>query len=96
MDSSAHLQGTASTGSVILSAEGLCKLYGGNTAQALAMLHAGGDCADIRGFAATVLAERGVRHGRLNLVPVATEAAAHSHGAGKVHSHLHLKVKDAF
>ncbi|WP_372395522.1 methyl-accepting chemotaxis protein [Azospirillum sp. HJ39] len=45
MDSSAHMQGSTST---VLSAEGLCKLYGGNAARALAMLHAGVDHADIR------------------------------------------------
>ena len=60
MDSSEHMQGIASTGSVILSAEGLCKLYGGNPAQALAMLQAGADRADIRRETGATVAVAGV------------------------------------
>ena len=47
MNSSAHMQGTMSASAVMLSSEGLCKIYGGNTAQALTMLRAGVDQADI-------------------------------------------------
>ncbi|AWB07048.1 glycine/betaine ABC transporter ATP-binding protein (plasmid) [Azospirillum humicireducens] len=60
MDSSEHMQGIASTGSVILSAEGLCKLYGGNPSQALAMLRAGADRADIRRETGASVAVAGV------------------------------------
>ncbi|CAO3408340.1 methyl-accepting chemotaxis protein [Azospirillum largimobile] len=48
MNSSAHMQGTVPAGTGMLSAEGLCKVYGGNAVQALAMLQAGMDHADIR------------------------------------------------
>ncbi|SMF88874.1 glycine betaine/proline transport system ATP-binding protein [Azospirillum oryzae] len=47
MNPSAHLQGTVSASAAMVSAEGLCKLYGGNAAQALTMLRAGVDPADI-------------------------------------------------
>lgn len=43
---------------------------------------------DVRAFADRVIAERGVRHGQLNLVPVAIEQGHHSHG-GHLHSHPH-------
>ncbi len=55
MNSSAHMQGTVSASAVMLSSEGLCKIYGGNAAQALTMLRAGVDQADIlRDTGATV------------------------------------------
>jgi len=38
-----------------------------------------GRTADVRAFADAVIAERGVRHGGLNLVPVDVGAAAHRH-----------------
>ncbi|HAF43984.1 MAG TPA: nickel-responsive transcriptional regulator NikR [Gallionellaceae bacterium] len=38
----------------------------------------------VRRFADALIAERGVRHGQVNLVPVDAEAA---HGHGHVHSH---------
>ncbi|WP_049976351.1 methyl-accepting chemotaxis protein [Azospirillum sp. B506] len=48
MNSSAHLQGAAPAGIGMLSVEGLCKVYGGNAAQVLALLRAGMDHAGIR------------------------------------------------
>jgi CopG family nickel-responsive transcriptional regulator len=39
----------------------------------------------VRAFADGVIAERGVRHGKLHMIPVAVEEEAHSHG--HVHSH---------
>src|SRR5579859_3045840 len=50
---------------------------------------------EIRQFADAVLAERGVRHGRLVLVPVEVEAAPHSHDGGAEHRHSHLRVRQA-
>ncbi|MCP1613068.1 glycine betaine/proline transport system ATP-binding protein [Azospirillum lipoferum] len=47
MNSSAHLQGTVPATTAMLSAEGLCKVYGGSAARAMAMLRAGIDHADI-------------------------------------------------
>ena len=49
---------------------------------------------DIRHFAAHVIAERGVRHGKLVAVPVEVEAANHPHG-GRGHRHLHTHVREA-
>jgi len=48
MNSPAHPQGMVPAGTGMLSVEGLCKLYGGNAARALTMLHAGMDHAGIR------------------------------------------------
>ncbi|MDD5240236.1 MAG: nickel-responsive transcriptional regulator NikR [Sulfuricella sp.] len=45
-----------------------------------------GSTAEVRAFSDSVIAERGVRHGQLNLIPVSLEEARHVHGA---HSHLH-------
>jgi CopG family transcriptional regulator, nickel-responsive regulator len=49
---------------------------------------------DIRHFAEQVIAERGVRHGKLVAVPVEVEAARHAHG-GRGHRHLHTHVREA-
>jgi CopG family nickel-responsive transcriptional regulator len=46
----------------------------------------------VRGFADAVIAQAGVRHGRLYLLPVKASDEAHSHGAiGTPHRHLHLE-----
>jgi len=50
-----------------------------------------GSSADVRHFSEHIIAERGVRHGRLVIVPVALEAEAHSHGRGKPHLHAHVR-----
>jgi CopG family nickel-responsive transcriptional regulator len=49
----------------------------------------------VRGFAEALQAERGVRHGQLNLVSVDLDAGAgHSHGyAPRRRTHVHLKPK---
>jgi CopG family transcriptional regulator, nickel-responsive regulator len=55
-----------------------------------------GAMADIRSFAEHLIAERGVRHGRLVAVPVALETALHAHGGGaRSHRHLHTRVREA-
>jgi CopG family nickel-responsive transcriptional regulator len=54
-----------------------------------------GSSAEVRHFSEHVIAERGVRHGRLVVVPVAIEAEAHSHGSGKAHMHAHARVRHA-
>ena len=48
---------------------------------------------EIRHFADHVIAERGVRHGRLVLVPVDERTETHSHGAGAASPHGHLHVR---
>jgi CopG family transcriptional regulator, nickel-responsive regulator len=49
---------------------------------------------DIRHFAAHVISERGVRHGKLVAVPVEVEATSHAHG-GHGHRHLHTHVRES-
>jgi CopG family transcriptional regulator, nickel-responsive regulator len=50
---------------------------------------------DVRDFARHVVAERGVRHGRLVTVPVEFENQTHAHGAETSQRHLHVHVKEA-
>ena len=56
-----------------------------------------GPTAAVRSFSDALIAERGVRHGQLNLIDVEVDAGhAHGHGyrpAGSGHGHLHLKPK---
>ena len=42
----------------------------------------------VRQFAERVMAERGVKHGHLNMISMQSESGTHSHGHG--HSHAHL------
>jgi CopG family nickel-responsive transcriptional regulator len=53
-----------------------------------------GPAADVRRFAEKVIAERGVRHGRLTLVPVEIDRDTHAHGSG-AHLHDHYRVREA-
>ena len=50
---------------------------------------------DVRDFARHVIAERGVRHGRLVTDPVEFEDQKHAHGAEPSRRHLHVHVKEA-
>ena len=43
-------------------------------------------------FAENVMAERGVRHGRLAVIPAAIETGRHAHGTGGAHPHEHIRV----
>lgn len=55
-----------------------------------------GPTAAVRAFADALIAERGVRHGSLNVVSVEVDQGRHSHGytpRGKLASHLHLKPR---
>ncbi len=45
-----------------------------------------GDVADVRAFADTIKAVRGIRHGHLHMVPVEVSESSHS-STGKVHTH---------
>lgn len=49
-----------------------------------------GPAREVRRFAERVIAERGVRHGRVVMLPVEETSETHSHGARR-HSHLHLR-----
>ncbi len=58
-----------------------------------------GPTADVRGFADALIAQRGVRHGQLNMVSVEIESDrhAHPHGAGEpghIHRHEHIRPKN--
>lgn len=59
-----------------------------------------GPTASVRAFADALMAERGVRHGRINIVSVDVANSAHAHGyrprggATQHLHHLHLKPKD--
>lgn len=48
---------------------------------------------EVRHFADHVIAERGVRHGRLVLVPVEGRTETHSHGDSHAAPHEHLHVR---
>jgi CopG family nickel-responsive transcriptional regulator len=51
-----------------------------------------GPVGEVRHFADHVIAERGVRHGRLVLVPVEERFEVHTHGTGTApHQHLHIR-----
>ncbi len=54
-----------------------------------------GDEAQVRHLADHVIAERGVRHGRLVSVPVTEESEKHAHPGEGSHRHVHLHVRDA-
>lgn len=54
-----------------------------------------GDTGEVRDFARTVIAERGVTHGQVSFIPVQSEIEAHQHndGAhGRDHLHTHPKT----
>ena len=52
-----------------------------------------GDARNVRHLADHVIAERGVRHGRLVTVPVDAEAEKHAHANEPSHKHLHFHVR---
>lgn len=52
-----------------------------------------GQVGDVRHYADHVIAERGVRHGRLVLVPAEISTETHSHGSATLSRHSHLHVK---
>ena len=52
-----------------------------------------GAMTEIRRFGERVIAERGVRHGKLVAVPVDFETARHAHG-GRGHRHLHTHIRE--
>ncbi|MFN6960810.1 MAG: nickel-responsive transcriptional regulator NikR [Rhodocyclaceae bacterium] len=56
-----------------------------------------GPTSTVREFANAMIAERGVRHGQINIVSVDVENSTHVHGyrpqGGRAPAHLHLKPK---
>jgi CopG family nickel-responsive transcriptional regulator len=54
-----------------------------------------GDISEMRRFSDLILAERGVRHGALHLVPVEAHQSAHHNSDENLFGHYHLTVKDS-
>jgi CopG family transcriptional regulator, nickel-responsive regulator len=52
-----------------------------------------GPTAEVERFAEQVIAERGVRHGRVIVIPAAIDSERHGHGHGKPHGHEHIHVR---
>ena len=50
-----------------------------------------GHTPEVRAFADKLIAERGVRHGQFNLVPVDVESTAHHHHQRLISGHLHSR-----
>jgi CopG family nickel-responsive transcriptional regulator len=53
-----------------------------------------GSAKAVQHLADHVIAERGVRHGRLVMLPVEFDSQKHSHGVGGEHRHLHVRVRE--
>ncbi len=49
---------------------------------------------EVRHFAEHVIAERGVRHGQLMIIPVDVASETHAHGEEQPHSHSHAHVRE--
>jgi len=52
-----------------------------------------GHTVEVRSFAEKLIAERGVRHGQLNLVPVDAETTTHQHHRSLISGHLHSRPR---
>jgi CopG family nickel-responsive transcriptional regulator len=51
-----------------------------------------GPTAEVRAHARSVMAERGVRHGRVVMIPADIDTQSHAHGdAGVIHTHVRVK-----
>lgn len=55
-----------------------------------------GTVEDVSAYADRLFIERGIKHGKLALIPVKTEVEFHVHGEGKAYSHSHLRVQESF
>lgn len=51
-----------------------------------------GSIAQVEGFAQRIIAERGVRHGRVVVIPAEIDNARHAHGGGHARVHQHVRV----
>lgn len=52
-----------------------------------------GKTVEVERFAEQIIAERGVRHGRVVLIPAEIESERHAHGERRPHIHEHIKVR---
>lgn len=48
---------------------------------------------EVERFAEQIVAERGVRHGRVVIIPAEIESERHAHGDRRPHVHQHIKVR---
>ena len=48
---------------------------------------------EVERFAERIIAERGVRHGRLVTIPAEIESERHGHGHRQAHAHQHIRVR---
>lgn len=55
-----------------------------------------GTVGKVSDYANSLFLQRGVRHGRLAMIPVEREEEFHLHGSGTAHGHSHFRVKDSF
>jgi CopG family transcriptional regulator, nickel-responsive regulator len=52
-----------------------------------------GKTAEVERFAKRIVAERGVRHGHVVVIPAQIESESHAHGERRAHVHQHIKVR---
>lgn len=52
-----------------------------------------GQTAEVVRFAEQIIAERGVRHGRVTVIPAEIGSERHAHGDRRPHVHQHIKVR---
>ena len=52
-----------------------------------------GSTAEVERLAENIIAERGVRHGRIMVIPAEIEHERHAHGERRAHVHQHIKVR---
>jgi CopG family nickel-responsive transcriptional regulator len=52
-----------------------------------------GKTADVKEFAGQVVAERGVKHGRVVLIPADIRTEKHAHADRRAHVHQHIRVR---
>jgi CopG family transcriptional regulator, nickel-responsive regulator len=51
-----------------------------------------GSIDQVEGFAQRIIAERGVRHGRVAVIPAEIDNERHAHGHGRARVHQHVRV----
>jgi CopG family nickel-responsive transcriptional regulator len=52
-----------------------------------------GKTADVAQFAESIIAERGVLHGRVTLIPAEIEVERHAHGDRRAEPHQHIRIR---
>ena len=52
-----------------------------------------GKTSEVEKLAENIIAERGVRHGRVTIIPADIERESHAHGASRAHVHQHIRIR---